>query len=862
MYLVRKHTGIMIKGGEKGVWVFVLSFVLLFLLQTELSTAQNVTRISGKVVDAVTKEPLPFVNISFVNKNIGTITDYDGKYKLETKWASGTIQASYIGYKIQSKNVVIGKNQRINFELQPTNILLNEVEIKTKKVRYRNKNNPAVELIKKVVKNKDLNRMTNLDYYEYDKYEKDEFDINNFTEKFSKKKSLKKFKYIFNYVDTSEINGKPYLPLFLKETRSKVYYRKTPKSKKEYILGTKMIGLHEYIDNQGVSYMIDNMFQEINIYDNNIMILTNPFTSPVSPIAPTIYKFHIIDTLDVNGYNCIRVDFLPRNKKDFAFMGSLYVTNDNRYAIIKAVLNISHDINLNFVNDLRIVQEFRYINGKAWGLNKDKLVVDFNLTKNGVGTFGRKSVFYDNFLFNVPRPDSVYKGVESVVRVDNYDSRDSNFWKKSRLVELSEQEKNIYVMTDSIKKIPAFKRTMDVLMLLVAGYWNFDKIDVGPVNTFYSFNDVEGFRLRLGGRTSDEFSKKIRFNGYGIYGFKDKRFKYSVMGTFSLNNKSLMKTPKHYLSVQYQYETNFPGMEVEFINEDNFLLSFKRGVADKILYNRMFKIDYYRDWHNGFSTTLTLRNLNQEPGGNLYFRYDNDIEVNSITTSDITLNIRLAPDEKFYQGIDYKTPIITNKPIFQLNINQNIKGVLGSEYNFTKVKFSVFKRFYWPVVGYTNTTVEVGKLFGQAPYILLFLPRANQTYSYQLLSYNMMNFLEFVNDQYTSLFVEHHFNGFILNKIPLIKNLKWRSVVSFKGLYGSLTDKNNPEVTSGLMLFPTDSYGNPTTFSLKNKPYIEVSVGVGNIFKFFRVDLLRRVTYLENPNVPRLGVRARFKFDF
>jgi len=276
----------------------------------------------------------------------------------------------------------------------------------------------------------------------------------------------------------------------------------------------------------------------------------------------------------------------------------------------------------------------------------------------------------------------------------------------------------------------------------------------------------------------------------------------------------------------------------------------------------MFNIDYYRDWFNGFSTTLSFRNLNQEPGGNLFFKYENDLVANSITTTDITLKIRLAPDEKFYQGIDYKTPIITNKPIFQLYFSQNIKGVLGSEYTFSKVKFSVFKRFYWPVIGYTNTTFEVGKLFGKAPYILLFLPRANQTYSYQLLSYNMMNFLEFVNDQYVSFFVEHHFNGFILNKIPLMKNLKWRSIISFKGLYGNITDKNNPEVTSGLMLFPTDQYGNPTTFSLKSKPYIEVSVGVGNIFKFFRVDLLRRVTYLENPNVSRIGVRARFKFDF
>ncbi len=836
--------------------------IFLLLLLIPVLHAQRVTKISGKVIDARTKEPLPFVNVVFAGKNIGTTTDYKGIYHLETQWASNKLQTSYLGYYSQMKPVKIGEVQTINFWLKPKNIELNEVEVKAKKVRYRNKNNPAVALIRKVVKNKFRNRMTSLNYYEYDKYEKDEFDLNNITEKFRNKKSMRKFQYIFNYVDTSEINGKPYLPVFLKETRSQVYYRKSPKKKKEYVLGTKMVGLHEYINNQGVSYIINNLYQDINIYDNYIMLLTNPFISPIASIAPSIYKFRIIDTLDMNGYNCIRIDFQPRNKQDFAFTGSLYVTNDNRYAVIKADLSVSHDINLNFVNDLKIIQEFKYINHTAWGLSKDKLIVDFNFTKKGIGMFGRRTIYLDNFLFNVPRPDSTYRGAETMVYLNNYDDRDSTFWKKNRLVKLSPKEKDIYIMTDSIQHIPAFKRTMNIVMLFVAGYWNFGKIDVGPINTFYSFNDVEGFRLRLGARTSDKFSKKIRISGYGVYGFKDKKFKYSIMGKFSLNNKSLMKSPKHYISAQYQYETNFPGMEVQFINEDNFLLSFKRGVADKLLYNRMAKIEYYRDWRNGFSTTLSVRNLKQEPGGTLYFQYEDGHQDESITTSEITLKLRFAPDEKFYQGIDYKVPILTNKPILQLSVTQSIKGVLGSEYNFTKVKFNLFKRFYWPVIGFTNTNVEAGKLFGQAPFILQWLPRANQTYSYQLYSYNMMNFLEFVNDEFVSLFVEHHFNGFIFNKIPLIKKLKWRAIISFKGLYGNLTDKNNPVVTDGLMLLPTDEYGNPTTFSLRNKPYIEISAGIGNIFKFFRIDLIKRVTYLNNPHVSEYGIRARFKLDF
>lgn len=833
----------------------------MFLCTSALQ-AQKTTKISGMVIDARTKKPLPFVNIVFSGKNLGTITDYKGQYKIVTQWASNQLQTSYLGYYKQTKPVKIGENQIINFQLKSKNILLKEIEVKAKKVRYHNKNNPAVALIRKVVKNKSLNRKENLDEFEYDKYEKDEFDLNNITEKFKQKKVFKKIQFVFNYVDTSKLNAKPYLPVFLKETRSKVYYRKSPKSQKTYVMGTKMIGFHEYIDNQGVSYMIDNLYQNIDIYDNNIMLLTNQFVSPISVIAPSIYKFSIIDTLDINGYNCIRLAFQPRNKQDFAFAGNMYITNDDRYAVIKIDMKVPREINLNFVNDLQIVQEFSYIDNKAWMLTTDKLIMDFNFLKKGIGLFGKKTVYYSNFLFNHPRPKAIYSGPEKTIFESGYNERDSAFWHKSRLVPLAKQEKNIYTMMDKVQHVPAFKRTLDVLMLVVAGYWNFDKIDVGPVNTFYSFNDVEGFRLRLGGRTSDKFSKKFRLSGYGIYGFKDKQFKYSALATLSLNNKPLTDNPKNYISVQYQYETNFPGMEVQFINEDNFLLSFKRGIADKILYNRMFKIEHYRDWKDGLSTTFILRNINEKPGGTLHFIYNNDQSVNSITLSEVTARIRFAPNERYYQGVNFQIPIISNHPIFQFSFTQGIKGVFGSDYTYSKLKFNAFKRFYMSPFGFMNTEVEAGKIFGKVPFPLLELPRANQTYSYQLRSYNMMNFLEFANDEYVSLFVEHHFNGFILNKIPLLKKLKWRSIISFKGLYGNISDKNNPEVTTGLMKFPTDANGKTTTFSLKGKPYIEVSVGIGNIFKFFRVDLVRRITYLDHPNVPKYGIRARFKFDF
>jgi len=837
--------------------------LVIFVLYSTHGMGQKYVNIKGRVIDAKTKQPLPFVNVVFVGKNIGTITDYNGDYSISTQWASTQLQASFIGYKREVKSVGQAKNQTINFEIEPESIALTEVVVTGQRKRYRNRDNPAVELIKKVIENKDSNSKEMFDYYEFDKHEKVEFALNNITDEFRSKKMFKKFQYVFSFVDTSKINGKPYLPVFLKETLSKVYYRKEPQTRKEYVSGTNMVGFHDYIDNEGVGFIIDNLYQDIDIYSNNITLLTNQFISPISTLAPLIYKFHIIDTIPINGLRAINLAFQPRNKADFAFKGNLYITDDDKYAVIKVDMRVTEDINLNFVNDLQIVQEFEKMNGEGWMFSKDELLVDFNLTNKGTGIFGKKTVFYDNYTFNVPRSDSVYSGIEHLVKNTGHAARDSSFWEAGRIEKLTEQEQNIFVMVDSIQHVPAFKRTMDIVMLLVAGYWNFGTVEVGPVNTFYSFNDVEGFRLKVGARTSDKFNERLRLEGYLTYGFKDDRFKHSVSATWSLNGRPLKENPRHSITAMHQVETNFPGMEMQFINEDNFLLSFKRGVADKILYYEMFKLEHYRDWGNGFSTLLNFKNMTQEPGGTLYFRFSDDREINSITSSEIGATFRFAPNEKFYQGLSYRTPIITRYPIFQLTYTQSIKGLFGADYDYGKVNFNIFKRVYLSPIGFMDLELEGSKILGSGvPFPLLTVHRANQTYSYQLLSYNLMNFLEFVSDQHVSLFAEQHFNGFFFNKIPLIKRLGWREIISFKGVYGSVTDKNNPNVTPGLMLFPTDEFGNTTTYTLEGTPYVEVSAGIGNILKFFRVDYVQRLTHLENPNVPTHGIRLRFKFDF
>jgi hypothetical protein len=376
---------------------------------------------------------------------------------------------------------------------------------------------------------------------------------------------------------------------------------------------------------------------------------------------------------------------------------------------------------------------------------------------------------------------------------------------------------------------------------------------------------VEGFRLRLGGRTTPEFSKRLYFETYAAYGFKDEQWKYFLSSTYSLNGKSIYTFPQNFIRASFQRDTRIPGQELQFVQEDNFLLSFKRGVNNRYLYNDVYRLDYIKEFANHFSYTLGFRKLQQSPAGGLYFRsrdQDGPHNVGTLTTSELSLTLRWAPKEAFYQGKLYRTPIINQFPIFTVRVAQGIKGFFNGEYNYTNLAANATKRFYLSQLGHSDVTLEAGYVAGQVPFPLLDIHRANQTYSYQLNSYNLMNFLEFSSDHYASLFIDHNFNGFFFNKLPLIKKLKLRETASLKLLYGGIRAENNPSAHPELYEFLRDAQGQPTSFVLGSQPYAEASVGVANIFKLFRLDIVKRLTYLDNPNVAEWGLRGRFKIDF
>lgn len=840
-----------------------ISIVLSGMVLTTMKAQQaSKTIVTGIVTDAKTNEPVPFANILFIGTHKGSTSDMDGKFKIESVERIDKIQVSYVGYKTESRNISIGQTQYLEIKLSAEVKNIDEVVVKPSKKRYKNRKNPAVELMEHVINNKEKNSYSDLDYLAYEKYEKTELGVSNIDSSFKKKRIFKKFQFVFENVDTSKIPGKKVLPFYLKESISDYYYQKNPKEEKEYAKGNKMVSFGEYFDDKGINDYMKFLYQEVNIYNNNIQLLTNQFLSPLATSAPSFYKFYIADTTVVDGQRCIRVFFSPRNRNDLMFQGYVYVTADSSYAIKKVDMAVNSEANLNWVRSLRIKQHFTR-NADKYLLATSEISMDFGITENNKGIFGQRTISYKDYSINTAFHDSIFsKRAEEDVRPVTYASNID--WNNVRHIPLSKSEAGIYQTMDSVKQMPAFKNAMSLFTLLFSGYRDLGYFEIGPVSTFYSYNPIEGTRVRFGGRTTNKLSKKFNVDTYLAYGSIDKQYKYYGGVTYSLTQRSAFEYPVKSVKMSYQKETKIPGQELQFIQEDNVLLSIKRGINDKLLYNRSFKFEHLNEFRNHFSYTMGYEYTQQAAAGSLFFNnvdYTQRLNTQDLYISEIQASLRYAPHESFYQGKNYRIPIINKYPVLQLQYAFGNKA-LGNSYNYHKLKFSIYKRFYLSVFGYSDVTWEAGKIFGKVPFPLLTIHRANQTYSYQLASYNLMNFLEFVSDQYTSINIDHCFNGFFFNKIPLLKKLKFREVASFKAIYGSVDEQNKNGADGSLFQFPVDANGTPITYSLENKPYIEASVGISNIFKFFRVDVVKRLTYLENPNVASIGLRMRFKFDF
>lgn len=853
--------------------VLILFGALPFFVQSAL--AQSITGARGLVVEASTREPLGFATVQFEGKTAGATTDLEGRFSVEIREPASRLKVSYMGYQTAYIDLKPGEaNAGLEIALQEASNTLKEVVVRTEK--YRNKDNPAVELIREVIAHKERNRREGLDFFSFEQYEKVEFALNNVDDRLRNGFLFRRMQFLFDNADTSA-NGAVSLPFYLFERLADVYFRKNPRDEKTVVQAERSTTLPGFFDEKGISSYVQNMYQQVDIYDNQINLATVEFTSPLSPLAPTIYRFYLQDTVQLPDTKAVRVYFAPRNKADRAFEGNMWVALDGTYAVRKIELGVPRSINLNWVTELAVEQEFEWVVSAddALGatrrlmLHTDRVLMNFGVRQDSASRslIGRKTTTYRGYTLNQPLSEQFFRFSGDTRYADNATAQSEQFWSANRHEALSEREKGIQETIDTLNNYRPFKRAVKIGRIFFEGYHSITGlgVDIGPVNTFYSFNPVEGFRGRFGGRTNMKFARDIQFEGYLAYGTKDERWKGMLSATYALGSSQLRRFPLDQFRFWYQDDVKIPGQELQFVQEDNFLLSFKRGVNDKMIYNRVLGAEYLKETPAHFLFALSLKTTRQQPAGALAFRFGSVEQPQfdtEIRTAELGIHLRYAPNERFYQGATYRTPIYTRHPKFDLWYTLGARGVLGSEFQYHSVRVKAEKMFYLSQLGWSHVVLDGGRIFGTVPFPLLTAHRANQTYAYQLESYNLMNFLEFVSDKYASVSITHNLGGLIFNRIPLLRRLKWREVGSFKALWGGLDAANRPTTENGLLHFPTDANGTPLTYTLEKKPYLEASAGIGNIFKVLRVDYVRRLSYLDQPNVAKWGIRARIKFEF
>lgn len=839
--------------------------IIQWLTSFELSS-QNLTVVQGQVTDRRNGEAIAAATIRLGSLNIGTRTDADGRFLLKSAESASFLIISCIGYDSLTISIRSGEVNDIDARLQESSKALQEVQIVSKSRKYRNKNNPAVDFMREVIAHKDQNRKERLDYYSLERYDKIEFALNGIDEKFRKNILFRKTRFIFDNLDTNKVTGKVNLPFYLRETLSDVYYRKSPSTYREYIRGEKSTRLPGYLDDDGISNMVENLYREIDFYKNAINLVTVDFVSPLSDFAPNIYEFYLRDTADVDGVPCVHLYFAPRQKSDLAFIGDLWIAFDSTYALRKIQVEVPSGVNLNWVNGLQVEQSFDRIDmpgGSALLPVSDFIRMEFGILKsdNFQSVLAQKSSSYARFKINQPVSNALLSVGGKVQRDSGAIGRDEAFWQAHRHDTLDRHEEGVYKMIDSLQGNRIFKNFMDGLRVAMDGYYSQGKIDYGPVGAFLGFNPIEGVRMRLGGRTNLKFSKRFLLEGYGAYGVKDKHFKGFAGIRYSFGPDQVNKYPLHQFRLWYLNDMQLPGQDVQ----NGLLLSLRRGNNDKMLYGQTIHLECLEEWKNGFSYATSYRVARQSAAGTLRFDYlspDGISQRKSITVNELELMLRYAPNEKFYQSVDTRLYAFNKYPTFQVWYTAGLKGVMGGEYSYHKIRARISKGIYISPIGWSNVVLDAGRTFGKLPYTLLTVHPANQSFAYSSESYNLMNNFEFVSDKFLAFRLTHNFGGFFFNRIPGLRFFKLREVLSCKAVWGGLDQGNIPSAENGLILFPTNQNGETITYSLDQKPYIEASFGISNIFRVLRVDLVHRVNYLNLPGVTPLAVRAKIQVEF
>jgi hypothetical protein len=819
--------------------------------------------ISGQVRDSETGEPLQNVSITVRNNRFGSLTDEDGKFTITLASADHELFFSHTGYRTIKQALSDDLDQNLHILLTKTYTELEDVFVNAKRKKYSNKNNPAVELIRQVIVHKFINSPEAIPYSTSEQYEKIRMCTDGPWGYITQNFALKKLHFFFENMDSTIVAGKNMNSIYLQEITSQNYFRKEPRNRKKIITGFKSVNYGPYIDMRGISGSLHFLYDDINIYNNTITAFTMQFTSPIANLAPSFYMYFIRDTIIENGEKIVKLYFTPRNPEDLLFRGYLYINLNGSYAVSKVELGVSKHANLNYIRNFQINQQFKKSSSTHYYLAESETSAFFSPLPKSPGLYGERKISILHFSDSAIT-DRFFHG-SAVDSLPENATQPVLFWENTRPLPLSPSELRTYTNADSLLKSRTYNRFMDWATLYFVGYKSAGDFDIGPIRTFYSFNSVEGQRLQFGARTNYKFSTRIFADGYLGYGFKDDRFKYKATFSYSFNNHSIYKYPFNYLQASYMYDVKNPGQEDLFSSGNTFLSSFNRGYNNNWLYNRIFRLSWVHEFGNHISYILGTEYWKQQPAGSLAFvhepspsKYDT---IPQITTGNVSVALRWAPNEQFFESKAARRNIINKYPVISFQYSRGIKGLYGGQYNFNAYRINISKRIMISPIGFSDIRLNASYLNGELPFPLLIIHPANRTYFYSEYSYNLMNVEEFVSDHYVGMNIDHYFNGFFFNKIPLLKKLRLREVITGKILFGGLRNENNPETNPNQMLFPTTG-GVTSTFKLNNHPYLEAGFGIYNIFSFLRIDFIERFTYLDHPGATRFGILFSSNFNF
>lgn len=821
-------------------------FAIFFLAFLQVGVAQKTT-VSGKVTDALTDEPVPFVNVVFSGTSVGATTNFDGWFSISTTEKYDSVTVSYIGYIPVKKKINPGISQNINFQLHESVVNLQEIV-----VRPGNRENPAYAILREVVKNKKHNDKHSLTAYQYETYSKTEIDVSNLPDRLRKQKLMKSIEAVLDSIgEVTAEDGTAVLPVFISETLGEFYFRDKPELQKERILKTRIKGIGVE-DGSLVSQLLGSSLQDYNFYDNRLNFLDKTLISPVADSWKLYYDYDLTDSLYLGKDYCYRLEVFPKREQELAFHGTIWITK-KEYALKQLDVSIRETANINYIDRIYIQQQLMKTEAGPWIPEKSRVVV--SAKPAGPKSPGLLLKFYTsvkNPVVNNPYETAFYH--QNLEVLQDSQETSNEYWNENRHDSLSDDELLVMQMIDTVRNIPSVKRTVKIVRAVGSGYLSIGKIDIGPYPLFYTYNNIEGHRAGIGLSTNDYFSKKVNLWAFAAYGERDNRLKYNLLATWLMSRKTWTVA-----SIGTAKEAEQVGLDPDELRQNSFFYALTKWgtLRNPYLYTNSY-FNLQTDLWKGVTVKSGIETREFQPLYPFAFNPDPGPEDSKLyrnfTVAEVSTELRLVKKESFIVSNNNRNSLRNSPwPDLTLKYTYGFKDFLSSDFEYHKLKIKSTHRMNVAFLGTSGYQFEAGKIFNPLPYPLLKIFTGNESYFYTSAAYNLMNYLEFVSDSYVSMRLTHNFEGLILSRIPLVKKLKWRTVAQANMVYGSLSRENirllkDTEEASGS--------GEARLFSFSGKPYLEAGYGIENIFKVLRIDVFHRLTYRENIDAQNFGIKV------